>query len=73
MRERLYWGIPAGAWASGLAVGLVIGYLLFDGGIVGAIFGVAIGTTFAIAFHRSDKKDRSASSGRTETPDSPPS
>ncbi len=71
--KRRYRGIPVGAWASGLALGLVIGYLLFDGWIVGAIFGVSIGTAFAIAFHQSDKDDRPASSGRTETPDSPPS
>ena len=54
--QRLYWGIPAWAWASGLAVGAVIGFLLFDSWIVSAMFGVSIGTAFAIAFHQSETK-----------------
>jgi hypothetical protein len=54
--QRLYWGIPAWAWASGLVVGAVIGLMIFDNWIISAVFGVSIGTAFAIAFHQSENK-----------------
>ncbi|WP_249999194.1 hypothetical protein [Actinoplanes sp. M2I2] len=44
------WNIPVWAWVAGVAIGCVIGLLLFDGVIVALIFGVSIGTVFAIAF-----------------------
>lgn len=53
--QRLYWGIPVWAWVAGLAVGSVVGFMLFDTWIVSALFAVSIGTVFAIAFHQSGK------------------
>ena len=59
--QRLYWGIPAWAWATGLVLGVVFGFMIFDNWIISAMFGVSIGTAFAIAFHQSGTRtDRTA-------------
>ena len=50
------WGIPLWAWGAGVALGLVIGMLLFDGPVA-LIFAFSIGTAFAIAF-AGDKRAR---------------
>ena len=57
-RESQFWGIPVWAWAAGVALGAVVGFLLFDGLMVALIFGVSIGTAFAIAFSTSPKARR---------------
>ena len=42
-------GVPLWAWGAGLAMGLFIGMLLFDGAVA-LIFAASIGTAFALAF-----------------------
>ncbi|MEU7982291.1 hypothetical protein AB0B63_27640 [Micromonospora sp. NPDC049081] len=37
------------AWVSGLLIGIVIGWSMFEDA-VGVVFGISIGTMFAIAF-----------------------
>jgi hypothetical protein len=54
-KQKLYGGIPAWAWLSGLCLGVVIGTMMFDNWIVGVVFGFSIGTAFAIAFHQSER------------------
>jgi hypothetical protein len=54
--QKSYWGIPGWAWLCGLAMGAVVGFMIFDNWIISAMFGVSIGVAFAIGFHESEKK-----------------
>ena len=49
MRMKL-WNIPAWAWATGIVIGCAIALMMFDNLIIAAMFGLSIGTAFAIAF-----------------------
>ncbi|MCO8269120.1 hypothetical protein M1L60_00790 [Actinoplanes sp. TRM 88003] len=44
------WNIPAWAWITGIVIGTTISLMMFDDLIIAAMFGVSIGTAFAIAF-----------------------
>ncbi|MEV6797878.1 hypothetical protein AB0M91_05970 [Micromonospora rifamycinica] len=55
----------ATAWVSGLLVGIVIGWIMFEDA-VGVVFGISIGVAFAIAFGAFDTKDDKKAAGKEE-------
>ncbi|WKU04284.1 hypothetical protein [Micromonospora sp. HUAS LYJ1] len=50
------------AWVSGMAIGIVIGLMMFRDA-VGVAFGISIGVAFAIAFGAFDRKKEGGRDG----------
>ena len=64
--QRMLWNTPGWAWAVGLAMGLVVGFLLLDGAAA-VIIGMSIAVAFALPFSNSGaRRGQQPAAGRED-------